>query len=264
MTPAIRAVSYYVLAGVLVGLFIQTFEIWRWLITAIGPGMAAAVPPTLLVVLLLALAAWPLLRRQRHLVKALPIIVGLVLALVALWLADPEFPAKRVHVAEYVLLSLVVRRAVALDVGGAPSIVLTGLITALFGLHDELAQGLHPDRAFDLADVAVNALSGIAGALVADGIGLFEEPREETTLRVPIGAAIGVAMATAVLVFALPAFRDELVPWWTMTPIFAAGAFWFLDARSESTLPSISVAVWLALLSPLYPALANGTSLVFH
>lgn len=253
----------YALAGLLVGLFIQTFEAWRWVTAMAGPGPAVALAPSLLVALLLALAGWAALGRRRP-VEIWPVVAGSVLALIALWLCDPEFPAKRIHVAEYVLLSLVVRRGVALDVRGGRLTVLTALITALFGFHDELAQGLHPDRSFALADVGVNALSALAGALIAQGLGMFAGRRPVAAEAVPIVGSCAVAVGLAFLAVALSGYRDQPIPWWTMTPILAAGALWFSDNRASATLPAISVAVWLALLSPLYPVLANVTPLVFH
>jgi hypothetical protein len=253
----------YALAGLLVGLFIQTFEAWRWLTATAGPGLAAVLAPGLLVALLLTLAGWAALGRRRP-VATWPVIAGSILALIALWLCDPEFPAKRIHVAEYVLLSLVVRRGVAFDVQGGRLTILSALITALFGFHDELAQGLHPDRSFALVDVGVNALSAFAGALIAQGLGLFAGRRTVAADAAPVAGLIAVAVGLAFLAVALSDYRDQPIPWWTMTPILAAGALWFFDNRSSATLPAISVAVWLALMAPLYPVLANVTPLVFH
>jgi hypothetical protein len=233
------------------------------LIAIVGPGTATFVAPGLLAFLLVALMAWArVLRRQT--IRAWPVAGGLILALAALSLADPQFPAKRIHVAEYVLLSLVIRYGVAAEADGVRLTVLSAIITALFGLHDELAQGLHPARSFGRMDVVVNGLSGLAGALLAHGLNIAPGRKTMASSTIPALSAVGVIAGVVFLAVAVGAYRDQFIPWWTMTPVLAAGAFWFFDQRSAVTTTPVSVAVWLALLIPIYPVLANVTPLVFH
>ncbi len=263
MNITLKEITPYALAVLLVGVFIQTAEVWRWLIAVAGPATAAFVAPGLLALLLVAFAAWARVRRGQP-TRAWPVVGGLILALAALWLADPQFPAKRIHVAEYVLLSLVIRYGVAAEADGVRLIVLSAIITALFGLHDELAQGLHPARSFGRMDVAVNGLSGLAGALLAHGLDLAPGHKTMASGTFTALGAVGVIAGVVFLAVAVEPYRDQFIPWWTMTPVLAAGALWFLNPRSAVTTTPVSVAVWLALLIPIYPVLANVTPLVFH
>ncbi len=97
---------------------------------------------------------------------------------------------------------------------------------ALLGVHEELIQGLLPDRTYGVADIAANAVGAGAGSLMAHGMALFEEraDRGPDTLDIPRFEAAALALGVALLAAGLPAFRDGLVPGWLLTPVLAAGA----------------------------------------
>lgn len=148
----------YLGAIVLTAAFVQTFEIWQVLLATLG-GQAALVPFAAL-----AAIALPMLARSRPAPVALAL--GLAAAGMALVATDPAFPAKRIHVAEYVLLAFVVRFGAARVAAGRPLTLIVAVLTALLGAHDEMLQGLHPDRSFALRDIGVDALAALAGALL--------------------------------------------------------------------------------------------------
>ncbi len=172
-TPAGRFL--YPAAALLVVLYVNTFEIWGALVGALGGERAALVPYG---ALLAALGCVPWLVRGRGPVRPRPAAVAAAAALIAagLLITDPAFPAKRIHVPQYLLLALVLRRALSDHVGGTALTGTAMLFTLLFGIHDEMLQGLHPHRTYGLRDMAVNGVSGAAGALLASGIGLWTGP----------------------------------------------------------------------------------------
>src|SRR5688572_29698321 len=119
MTPlsgpqAPRAASglmLYPLAAVMVVLYVNTFELWAILVGWIGADRAALVPFVTLGCGLLGAAAWWARRRDDGArFRPVLIVAALGLALLGLALTDPDYPAKRIHVPQYLLLALVLRR----------------------------------------------------------------------------------------------------------------------------------------------------------
>lgn len=168
-----RSWAHYLLAAVLVGLFVNTFDLWVWLLNALGASRATLVP----IAVAGAVLAWIAVEAWRRPGGYVPWALAAAAALVVwgLLLPDSQFPAKRIHVPQYVLLALVLRRGLAAHVQGGGLLVAGALAGALFGLHDELLQGLHPRRTFGLADLEVNAIGALAGSLAGHGLGLFRQ-----------------------------------------------------------------------------------------
>ena len=267
--------GWYALSLVLVPVFVSTFPVWLWL----GDLLPSPIPAALPVVLTLAFVPWAVIAWRRaqsgEAQPALgPLIAALALAAAALLIADPRFPAKRVHVPEYVLLALVVRRALAFRLAGGALAAWTAVVTAVLGVHDELLQGLHPVRSFGGPDIIVNALAGIAGALMGHGLALFgassrEPPREsrEAVSRAAISAAVAV-LGLALLVTALLQLAGQAIPAWCFLPLVAAGLYWALAPGSGDRAPgadrAAAVVVCLCMLAVVEPGLANVTSLDFR
>jgi len=268
-----RSLKYYVAAAVLMAVFIQTFEVWRALAAGPAGGRAWLVPVGAFAVMAVAIGLWAARRtKQGKKTRFWALAAALIIASGALFLSDPAFPAKRVHVPEYLVLALILRKAASYHVEGRGLLVYTVLLALLLGMHDELIQGLHPDRTYGVMDMVVNGAAGLAGALVGHGLGLFNgsspavpppQDRPGDILR-PLFVTGGVVL----LLGALPAFRDGFIPWWTMLPLLAAGFVWFLlRDGSPQRFPPLhprSVSVWLALSTAIYPVLANVTPLHFH
>lgn len=166
---------HYLLAAALVALFVNTFDLWVWLLKVLGPERAMLVPFAVAggVFLWIAAEAW---RRRRDGFVAWALGGAAALALLGLALPDPQFPAKRIHIPQYILLALVIRRGLAPHIEGGALVAMTALAGALFGLHDELLQGLHPRRTFGIADLEVNAIGALAGSLIGHGLSLFRQP----------------------------------------------------------------------------------------
>lgn len=176
MSRALQSWLHYLLAAALVVLFVNTFDLWVWLLRVLGPARATLVPfaAAALIFLWIGLEA-----RRRGGFVPWALVAAVLLAAWGLLLPDPQFPAKRIHIPQYILLALVIRRGLALHVDGFGLLAVTALAAALFGLHDELIQGLHPRRTFGTADLQVNALGALAGSLAGHGLGLFRRPVED-------------------------------------------------------------------------------------
>ncbi len=259
---------YYILALAMVPVFVETFQIWQWLSGELGTNTAAIIPPAALVLVLTAFGARAIwLHRRGGSVGILALLAGAALAGACLALTDPQFPAKRIHVVEYILLSLVVRKALSFGLEGMALAAYSAVITLVLGVHDEMIQGLHPDRTFGLMDITVNGVSGVAGALMAHGLGIFGKPQTAPGAKTPAPPPelAFIAIGAAMLVVALPSFKGMAVPWWTMTPLLGAGGLWFALIATGETRESEphSVCAGLCLMLAIYPPTANWTSLVF-
>lgn len=66
---------------------------------------------------------------------------------------------ERTHLVLYGVLGLLAWRIAGHWTGGTARLIWAGTCCALVGLADEVAQYFHPQRVFDLRDVATNALS---------------------------------------------------------------------------------------------------------
>lgn len=268
-----RSLPYYMLATLLVAVYVSLNPVWMRLVATMGHGTAHAAPVVILLLILLLgviLAGWAYGHTMRPNWKLL--LVGVVFALVGLALTDASYPAKRIHVAEYLLLAVVVRRALSYHLSGIPLSVFTALTTMLCGVHDELIQGLHPNRTYGLTDCMVNGTGALAGALMTHALGLFDNcanAGKVTTLQANNILACGMTFSGLVLLLcALPAFRDLSIPLWTTVPLLAGSLAWLVTEVLAPTKGSVrhgmGLLLVLSVLAGIYPVLANTTSLVFR
>jgi hypothetical protein len=269
---------YEIIAVLLVIAYSNTFDIWQALASSIGPGWAGSVPVVLTAAVgTVALAsAWWRTRRRRP-IAWLPLAASCVLAGVALLLADPEFPAKRIHVPQYALLALVVTRGLRFHLDGVPLLAATALIAAVLGSHDELLQGLYPSRTYGLRDIALNAVSGAAGALAAYAFGVSRpsaesrrvESRWNGQLTGPEWLALIVlTFGWLLLLVALPAFRDGVIPMWPLVPLACGGVAWALASNPAAEIRGgryvLARAAVLMLATAVYPLITHAFPLAFH
>ena len=103
------------------------------------------------------------------------------LCLLALLVSDMRYAVKRIHVVEYLFLSLVVRYGMSWKLQEKNLLLFSFLATAVFGVHDELLQGIHPLRTYGLRDMAVNGISAAGGALIWHGADLFSDNLQSST-----------------------------------------------------------------------------------
>jgi hypothetical protein len=252
------------LALALVPVYTSVFPLWLRLSEALPEAIAGSVPAALAVALLGVLVV----RGHRRLQRRAPAAVawlGAALALggLAYALADPAFPAKRIHLFQYALLALVVRRALAAGIGDPLLVPASAAVAGLLGIHDELLQGLHPDRFFGLPDIAVNAVSAGAGACLGAALadsGGGTTPRLRP--REAIAAALALA-ALAALIAGLAGHGIDSLPAWSWLPPAAALPAWLILSRGGPGARLATIVVWLAAGAIVEPTIARLAGLPF-
>lgn len=262
-------VPTFVLAVVLTVAYVQTFALWRWLGTVVSSETASAFPFVVTgLVLAVAVGVGVVIRRRNIRVEWGVVLLGIGIAVASLFLSDPRFPAKRIHIVEYGILAIVVRHAFSYRLGGASLLWASVVVTALLGCHEELLQGLHPLRTFGPDDIARNVAAALAGGLVGHGLHLFQ--REDRAGQDVSSArtleTVVVLLGAGLLLLSLASFRSDWIPWWTMAPLLAAGAVWVrrFGAWTGGSLHPVALGFWLCQTMSLYPLLSNVSPLVLH
>jgi len=267
-------VLYQAAALTLVVGYVNTFQIWQTLVTGIGPSGANLVPLGLVVLAGAGVAfVAARRRRQRFPVSTPALAVAFIAACAAVLLCDPAFPAKRIHLPQYAILALVVGRALAAHLDGLSLLAATSIITALLGGHDELLQGVLPDRTFGLRDIAVNTLSGLSGALLTHAFHLKspstgkEEGRRLALTPFEWLGFVLLAIGWLLLLLSIPGFRGEVLPVWTILPLAGGAVAWgLLGHGGPATGPRFFLvrANVLMLSAAAYPLSTHAFSLVLH
>lgn len=262
-------VPTFVLALFLTVAYVQTFALWRWLGTLVSSRAASAFPFVLTGLVLAAAVAMGLVIRRRDIrVQWGVVLLGVAIAVASLFLSDPQFPAKRIHIVEYGLLAIVVRHAFSYRLDGTRLLWASVVVTALLGCHEELLQGLHPLRTYGPDDIARNVAAAVAGGLIGHGLHLFQRNvRDSQSVSQALSLeTLAVLVGAGLLLFSLAAFRSDWIPWWTLAPLLAAGAVWCrrFGVWTGGLLHPVSLGFWLCQTMSLYPLLSNVSPLVLH
>ncbi len=263
----IESLGYCSLAAALMVIFMQTIGLWRWLTEELGKTGAMVVPFVVAVVVFGVALAIRLYTGRSLRPRWSYLIVAAVVSTIALYIPDPQFPAKRIHVAEFLLLAFLIRRGFCRWTDGIPLITLTAICGIVLGAHDELLQGLHPDRRFGHTDIVVDGLASIAGALAGHGLKLYDNiPRRKVDwISPPLWALVLVAAGFIAFLFPLPTFQELPLPLWTLVPLSITALMWYvLDRTSRLIGDPASIIVWLVFLMISYPILTHVTSAVFQ
>jgi VanZ family protein len=77
---------------------------------------------------------------------------------------------KHIHIPEYILMSWILYRALALDYHGSGILLLVFICAAMLGVVDEIMQGIHPQRTYGWTDMIVDAAAGLIGCLSLMGL----------------------------------------------------------------------------------------------
>jgi VanZ family protein len=272
---ALRATPFiwYTLGAVLVAVYVNMFALWGAVSTLMGDA-AGNVPYaiTLLVLACLGVVAVRTARtaRTRTRTEWFIVALGLVCAAVGLLATDPDFPSKRIHVSQYIVLALIIRRGLCSRLGGWPLTLLGWAITMVLGCHDELVQGFHPQRTFGLVDVLTNGWGAAAGSLLAHGFGWMETGRANgvPAPRTVTLATLCVLVSVGLELVALNAFKEAVLPYWAMTPLLGAVLAWTCadgaSSYGEGWRHAFGVLVSLSGAAALYPVISHVAPLVFN
>jgi hypothetical protein len=257
----------------LVLVYLNMFPAVRYIVKTWGTTPVLVLPILITVSALTAISLLLLRVRWVHQVQPViaPIIIGIVICLVALIIPDPEAPVKRIHVIEYMMLSLLIRYTMSVRLQGISLLVYSILFSSLLGVHDELLQGLHPLRTYGSRDILVNALGSTGGGFIWHGFKLFEhsgQAAEQADRLTPRSCGYLAWLFCSVLFFFIPlvSFRQELLPLWPAAPlaaslIFFAAAAGKMPVRFNHGVIAVSCAAY-ALLA--YPAVVRLVPAVFN
>ena len=199
------------------------------------------------------------------------LLAGATICLLALAVPDPRFPVKRIHVLEYMGLCCLVRYAMSWRLSGTQLLFFSVLATALFGVHDELLQGIHHQRTYGLRDMLVNGLGALGGGMIYHGAALFEGDsrsfHQENSSDYLIGRLYIGWLVMGVLAFIIPlmGYRNDVLPYWPLLPLSAGLVFWFLyhNRLKGGVRYGCQVVSCLAFLFFFYPVVVNAVSLTF-
>ena len=266
------APALYAGCGLLVFGYVNMYSLFRLVNDHLGSSFVLVVPVLLPLLLLCAIA---LRRRTQGAIPATRrwwLFAGLFLLLLSLVLPDPRFAVKRIHAAEYLLLSLIVRYAMSRQLTGQPLLVFSCLLCSLYGVHDELLQGLHPLRTYGLRDMLVNMVAANGGCLLWHGLSLFDRDTPEIPgnigwQTVHVYSLIWLCLAVAALVVPLTVYRYSRMPWWPFLPLAAAMISWLLLLRGDrSALLRHGIAPLYGVALPLlcYPPAVNYFKIPFN
>ncbi len=267
-----RIFFLYLLCGLIVLGYVHLFSVWAWLNERITGWVMDLLPivVTLAVLVGLAYTAVRISRAGRAISRPW-IFGGAALCLLALMIPDARYAVKRIHVVEYLCLSLLVRYTLSFRLQGFSLLFFSFFVTALFGIHDELLQGILPSRTYGLRDMTVNAVSAAGGAAIWYGLALFRrhgvgQNQNGGSRVVTICYLVWLAMAVLALVVPLPAYRYEPVPWWPMLPLGVTILVYFLSAPDfiNSMRHGIVLVGCLSFFMLCYPLLINTGLVLFQ
>ncbi|HEY9081019.1 VanZ family protein [Magnetovibrio sp.] len=161
--------------------------------------------------------------------------LAVVVALAGLASVDPEFPAKRTHVAQYFVLAWLVFLAFKSEERLVARGLVALLITTMLGGLDEMLQGAMAERTFGIADIVTNFCGALAGVSVAVGGQLLRGQRLSWryTDTADIAAPVAVAAGYFLSLVALYPFRGLDFPLWLLLPVFGGLALLANESRSR-------------------------------
>lgn len=262
-------IGLYLLCGLLIVIFVNTYPIYRFLATRLGNGISSFLPlalPVAVITICLWACSGSYARRRVHWLLLLP---GIFLCLIALLIPDPAIAIKRIHVVEYLLLSLLVRYTMSHHLSGTRLLLFSGLFTAVLGVHDEFLQGIHQLRTYGLRDMLVNMVAGFGGALFWHGLGLFRQPTEttgSTEWRMhQLLYLLWLILAVFAMIVPIAAYLHHALPYWPGLPLLSTTVFWCCFGRGDRSevghgLTILSLACLLFLL---YPVMVNMLQIPF-
>lgn len=197
------------------------------------------------------------------------IFSGGIFCIIALFVPDPAIPVKRIHVFEYLLLSLLVRWTLSHRLSGMGLVVSSILFSALLGMHEEIIQGFHPLRTYGLRDMLVNGLAAAGGSLIWHGTSLFSKKSAgtESRMSLPVLLYLGWLILSA-LAFVIPLadYRLNPLPFWPLLPLGAAVVCWSCLPRNPGNeeMHGVNALSLGASTMIFYPVLSHATTLPFY
>jgi len=263
-----RILFGYLACVTLIPFYVNMFPLWKYLTTAWGDEVFILIPPLALIVLL-GCGLLLLRRRQqlnREAISVTPIIIGILFCLMGLVIPDPDFPIKRIHVAEYLILSAIARYAMSHRLQGIPLMVFSACFASLLGVHDEFLQGLHPARTFGLRDMLVNCLGSFGGSLIWYGARSAAKDEQSKASKIDWLYTSWLLFSVAALVLPSAFYRGLTLPFWPALPLIGAVIYFFMYSNrfSRRTKHGIWAISGVSFTLLFYPLLTHLPSIVFY
>jgi len=263
-------VFLYALCCVLVIVFVHLYSVYS-LLNKVLPPEAPVILPIALVLFALFFVFFCSFRKKDQVYWPL-LLTGILLCLGALIIPDSRYPVKRIHVLEYMLLSCLVRYAMSWKIQGAKLLFFSVVATAVFGIHDELLQGIHLKRTYGLRDMGVNGLSAFGGGLIWHGGRLFQREAVLSVHQSAANSSLPILylswLVASVFCFVVPlaGLKNQPIPYWTLLPLSAALLFWalYLEQFAGRTRHGCMVLSGLVFSFFCYPFVINAFSLTFY
>lgn len=268
-----KSLGGYALSILLIPVYVNLFSLWKTL-NSLLPEQAMVLLP-IGVTLLLAAISFIFYRRQQIFNKKsldlLPFWAGTGICIVALMVPDPNYPVKRIHVAEYMMLALVVRFAMSYKLGGMQLLLFSACFASLLGIHDEFLQGMHPSRTYGLRDMVVNTLGSCGGALIWHSLALFTSRRDTWTEKkkskstLTILYLVCLLLSVLALITPMMLFKgDPFIPLWPYMILFGSVVFYcaFIDQFKPEWrygITAVSAAAFCLLLYSAVPRVSTYT-----
>ena len=261
----------------LVVFYVNMFQFWAWISRQLGPGLLTKTLPVVVTLLVLLVISFRFIQRvnRGYTINIVFLGLGIVGAFLALAIPDPNVPIKRIHVAEYILLSFLVRYTLSHRLEGRTLTVFTALVTIFLGVHDEMLQGFHSLRYYGWRDIIVNGMAGVSGAFLGHALFCFDragQGKAAVSAREPVRAGLIVFFillfgAVTLLIIALYQPGGAIVSLYPLLPlaticllIFFLHPEMVIDSRKHHGLQAV---FWLALGLLIYPVLVLFTGIEF-
>ncbi|MBS29118.1 MAG: hypothetical protein CL566_09405 [Alphaproteobacteria bacterium] len=268
-----RTVFVHVIAVLLVITYTNMFVAWRFIGQQFGRGVVDALPFIVVGVAFVLIAVFLALQLRRGgMTIAWPWLVAAVaMVLVGLGSTDPIYAAKRIHVPQYALLGLVVWFSIKSADQTPRTLFLVILAGALYGVHDEFLQGIHPQRSFGIRDMLTDVCGVLAGVFFVRAIAKVPTRKkpEAGIGKVDyglVGIVSTVIVGVVLLAFAGVAFRFDLIPYWSVLPVLAAAvtvALWAERQDEPGDRAAIRAISAICMLFAIYPLVINVALLDF-
>jgi len=206
------------------------FDIFDWLRSIGVPVWLQAVIATSILV---AFALKKLLHWISHPRDKLWKIGAVFLILLAIVVVDYRFPAKFIHVPQYLILGYLVSYFLRpyLDIATGLTLVLVLLLCA--AVTDESIQGYMASRSYGVRDIGTDIFAGVAATIF-----VFRETPPDNKASSRSDTWTVMALCIAALVFTAYALHryaalDEFPEFWIFAPLLFAGAASFLVAAFD-------------------------------
>lgn len=203
---------------VIVVFYAQSFALWQFLSTAVGQSVAELVP-LIAAAVLAAVMAFGCFRNRSE-IEWRWVVAGGVVFLAGLLSSDPAFPAKRIHVPEYFLLTVMVFLGLRRRSADGTAIVGAVMLSTMLGGIDELIQGAMPTRTFGLCDMFTNLIGAVsAGFLIRARYGEANVLQDARAMMIPV---LSVGLGFLLLMLAVSAHKGFGFPIWGYLPAIAS------------------------------------------